>query len=309
MKRLNTSSAMFLAILVATTAHTASAENWLDKMFTFREDQKHRIKPDQTMPPMEVLSPHYRSKDAQEWSRHYTRQDMQPTPYIDGSASLVMRPGNGKWQPAQRQQRNIQQNAQANRQGYDAIKWRAHQNEMAQNSSRTKIGAPGAFIEQNDNQQIARKSIIGDPVTGWDSAARDGMNGTRSRPGDYDYKAPQQQRSAANLPTGGREVTKSSDYPAGSNGNYLSMQRKNSYAVQQGDTLSGISEKDSIYGDWKMWPLIYDANRNQIKDPDAIYPKQNLGIPRNYTSQDASDARQRATSPQRNTPYLMDDGR
>ena len=49
------------------------------------------------------------------------------------------------------------------------------------------------------------------------------------------------------------------------------------YIVVQGDTLWGISEMDISYKDNFLWPLIFKANRDQIKDPDLIYPK--AGIP------------------------------
>ena len=35
----------------------------------------------------------------------------------------------------------------------------------------------------------------------------------------------------------------------------------------------------SVYKDAKLWPLIYKANRNIIKDPDLIFPGQKLVIP------------------------------
>ncbi|MEO0185274.1 MAG: LysM peptidoglycan-binding domain-containing protein [candidate division WOR-3 bacterium] len=35
----------------------------------------------------------------------------------------------------------------------------------------------------------------------------------------------------------------------------------------------------SIYSDAKKWPEIYEANKDKIKDPDLIYPKQVLTIP------------------------------
>lgn len=58
-----------------------------------------------------------------------------------------------------------------------------------------------------------------------------------------------------------------------------------SYTVMTGDTLWGISSKSAIYGNPYQWPLIYKANRSQIKDADLIFAGQNLSIPR-----DASDA-------------------
>lgn len=52
------------------------------------------------------------------------------------------------------------------------------------------------------------------------------------------------------------------------------------YVVQRGDHLWGIAGMSKIYDASKFWPLIYDANRGQIDDPDLIFPNQNLTIPR-----------------------------
>jgi nucleoid-associated protein YgaU len=51
------------------------------------------------------------------------------------------------------------------------------------------------------------------------------------------------------------------------------------YKVRKGDNLWNISKKSNIYADPYMWPRIYRANRDEINDPDVIYPKQNLAIP------------------------------
>jgi nucleoid-associated protein YgaU len=57
-----------------------------------------------------------------------------------------------------------------------------------------------------------------------------------------------------------------------------------SYSVVRGDNLWDISGKSDIYGDSYQWPLIYKANRDQIKDPDLIFPGQNLSIDRNASA-------------------------
>ncbi len=67
-----------------------------------------------------------------------------------------------------------------------------------------------------------------------------------------------------------------------------------SYTVKRGDTLWGISAKDYIYGDPWQWPLIYKANRDKIKNPHLIYPKQVLKIPRDITCKDIIEARKKA---------------
>ena len=51
------------------------------------------------------------------------------------------------------------------------------------------------------------------------------------------------------------------------------------YTVKGGDNLWNIAKKEKIYADPFMWPRIYRANRDQIQDPDLIYPKQVFEIP------------------------------
>jgi nucleoid-associated protein YgaU len=46
---------------------------------------------------------------------------------------------------------------------------------------------------------------------------------------------------------------------------------------ENGDSLSKIAQK--VYGDRTKWKLIYLANKDTIKDPNKIYPKQKLKIP------------------------------
>ncbi len=59
------------------------------------------------------------------------------------------------------------------------------------------------------------------------------------------------------------------------------------------DCLWNIAKKQSIYNDPWKWPKIYMANRNQIKNPDLIYPKEVLKIPENgpLSSQEKAAAR------------------
>lgn len=294
-------SAMVFAFAVATTTHMAYADNWLDRMFTFREDQKERVRPDRAIPPVQVLEPIYDNEEGVAWARHYTRNDMEPTRYMEGSSSYVMRPNgesfispnrgvsqNSSYQTASMQQNGgnnpqiMQGNMPNNRMGYEALQWRAQQNKI-QNTQATRIGEPYAFKQPQEmgNGQIGQRQMIGEPVNNWRDTRGNTFDGIAPAPGDYNYQRAQQNA-------------------AGNAG------KPNSYTVEQGDTLSGISEKEQIYGDWKMWPLIYDANRQQVKDPDFITPQQNLDIPRNYSNSDAQNARQRAST--RKPPFLLNDG-
>ncbi|MFQ5707603.1 MAG: LysM peptidoglycan-binding domain-containing protein [bacterium] len=52
------------------------------------------------------------------------------------------------------------------------------------------------------------------------------------------------------------------------------------YTVVRGDYLWRISKKPDIYNDPFQWVRIYSYNRDQIKDPDLIYPEQIFKIQR-----------------------------
>jgi nucleoid-associated protein YgaU len=52
-----------------------------------------------------------------------------------------------------------------------------------------------------------------------------------------------------------------------------------SYTVVRGDCLWNIAKKKEHYGNGFAWPIIYKANRDQIKNADLIYPDQVFKIP------------------------------
>ena len=52
---------------------------------------------------------------------------------------------------------------------------------------------------------------------------------------------------------------------------------KQFYTVKKGDYLSKIAKE--VYGDAKKYPIIFEANKPMLKDPDLIYPGQVLVIP------------------------------
>jgi len=49
------------------------------------------------------------------------------------------------------------------------------------------------------------------------------------------------------------------------------------YSVKPGDTLSGIAK--TFYGDASRYPVIFEANRPMLSDPNRIFPGQVLRIP------------------------------
>jgi len=54
----------------------------------------------------------------------------------------------------------------------------------------------------------------------------------------------------------------------------------NEWKVKSGNWLWKIANSVAVYGDGSKWPMIYEANKDQISDPDLIYPNQVFVIPR-----------------------------
>jgi len=69
------------------------------------------------------------------------------------------------------------------------------------------------------------------------------------------------------------------------------------YEVKPGDSLYRISGRDEFLVDPNLWPLIYDENRQQIKNPNLIFPKQEVQIRRNYTAEQKRAAKKKAWWP------------
>jgi hypothetical protein len=64
------------------------------------------------------------------------------------------------------------------------------------------------------------------------------------------------------------------------------------YVVKRGQTLSLIA--DDVLGDPDLWPAIYRANRDQIKDPMILHVGQRLAIPEVAASERARIRREAA---------------
>lgn len=64
-----------------------------------------------------------------------------------------------------------------------------------------------------------------------------------------------------------------------------------SYTVKRGETLPQIAARAEIYNDASLWPIIYRANRDQIRDPKRLWPGQVLFVPRHFSKDDALGAR------------------
>ena len=71
------------------------------------------------------------------------------------------------------------------------------------------------------------------------------------------------------------QTTSTEEITGGSGGGGGAGER--TYTVAKGDTLSHIAKEH--YGKASKWHAIFDANRDQIDDPDRIFPGQVLRIP------------------------------
>ncbi|NIT35407.1 MAG: LysM peptidoglycan-binding domain-containing protein [candidate division Zixibacteria bacterium] len=56
-------------------------------------------------------------------------------------------------------------------------------------------------------------------------------------------------------------------------------ERAGTHTVVEGECLWMIAGMEYGHPYYYKWPLIYNANRDKIKDPDLIYPDQVFDIP------------------------------
>ncbi|MGA3208477.1 MAG: LysM peptidoglycan-binding domain-containing protein [Syntrophales bacterium] len=74
------------------------------------------------------------------------------------------------------------------------------------------------------------------------------------------------------------------------------------YTVRKGDSLWWIAKYKDVYNDPFLWPIIYEANRDIIKNPKLLHPGQELGIPREgYALEEIKSIRKKAGAAK---PYL-----
>jgi len=66
------------------------------------------------------------------------------------------------------------------------------------------------------------------------------------------------------------------------------------YLVESEENLQAIAARSDVYADPQLWPLLYKANRDQIKDPRRVYPGQVLTIPRKLSEAELESARSEA---------------
>jgi len=52
------------------------------------------------------------------------------------------------------------------------------------------------------------------------------------------------------------------------------------HVVESTETLEKIARLPQVYGDGRLWPVLFEANRKELYHPAKIYPGQKLAIPR-----------------------------
>jgi nucleoid-associated protein YgaU len=86
-----------------------------------------------------------------------------------------------------------------------------------------------------------------------------------------DDKPPESRPDFSNVRSGGSSTAPTATQPTSTFGS------GKTYVVVKGDSLSKIAKRE--YGDANKWRTIYEANKDLIKDPDLIYPGQELKVP------------------------------
>ncbi len=273
-------SVLLLAALVAAPqVPQAQTIGWMDRIFTFREDQRPNPSGGaRASRPAYVVQPAYGEADHAQWSNFYSNPNLAAQDYMIGSASKVMRPaGSGMM-------------ADAGMMGNRAL-----ENIRDARDSNILIGEPGEFMTDNGN--LGRSTQVGEPTNDWRGTGQPRLT---SRPGDYNYEAPRDR--AEPLAAGGETLVETTPKfsvpvvvsPEGSPNLPTDSNQSTRYNVQRGDTLGGIAAKPEIYNEAALWPLIYSANRSTIgKNPNRLKPAMELTIPRDYSPEQAKKARQR----------------
>jgi hypothetical protein len=76
------------------------------------------------------------------------------------------------------------------------------------------------------------------------------------------------------------------------------------YTVVKGDTLWDISGSSAIYGDNFQWPLLFKTNRDQIQDPDLIYPEQVFSVRKDFSADEIQRAKGAASTTPKYVPHV-----
>lgn len=102
-----------------------------------------------------------------------------------------------------------------------------------------------------------------------------------------------EQKRAKELASAQKRLQQKKEQESAAN-NIPAVQQVNRYTVKRGETLPLIASLPEVYSDAELWPLIYRANRDQIRDPYQLWPGQVLNVPRNVSKEELAEARRQA---------------
>lgn len=138
------------------------------------------------------------------------------------------------------------------------------------------VANPYVYLEQleiwSDNGTVVRWIVSGTPVNApvlidsIDQGERDGTNDLYITIHMMQYRKPEVPVLAV---SGGNAQTNRDDSTGAA--------QERTYTIQAGDTLWGIAKK--FYGSGTEYKRLAQANRNQISNPNLIYPGQTIVIP------------------------------
>ena len=63
-----------------------------------------------------------------------------------------------------------------------------------------------------------------------------------------------------------------------------------SYVVQDGESLWHVAGQQAVYGNSYLWPLVWQANKNKVKQPYQLYKGLRLTVPAHPTVQEVAQA-------------------
>lgn len=128
---------------------------------------------------------------------------------------------------------------------------------------------------ENDKLLIRAKAPSEKAKNGfWDAVKKVDADYTKDFAGDISV-APVAAKAAETKPATGSQVSPGVVPVSGTAAAPKGTAR--TYTVAPGDTLSKIAKQ--FYGNANDYPRIFEANRDQLKDPDKIKPGQVLKIP------------------------------
>ena len=58
------------------------------------------------------------------------------------------------------------------------------------------------------------------------------------------------------------------------------------HKVMQDEWLAKIAGYWEVYDNYRQWPVLFEANKDRIDDPDLIFPEQELIVPREFPASD-----------------------